>query len=187
MADRGRMGSSGFLVRIAGPVVAAALVVAGCSNGDTGGVADVVDPALTPAPVGVTGTTAPIGPSAVGTASFAFEPFTGVPGNAADELTRRIADVSDREGLNLVRRVGAPATFRVKGYLTAIGNPTSTTLSYIYDVYDGSGRRVHRIAGQEPSGGTSGDPWSGITDETLVVVAERTVAALKAWLASGSV
>jgi len=179
MADRGRTGRTGRLVGIVAPLVAAAMIVAGCSGGDA-----VSDLAPTPT---VAGTTAPIGPSAVGTASFAFEPFTGVPGNAADELTRRIADVSDREGLNLVRRVGAPATFRVKGYLTAIGNPTSTTLSYIYDVYDGSGRRVHRIAGQEPSGGTSGDPWSGITDETLVVVAERTVAALKAWLASGSV
>lgn len=167
------------MVRIVAPLVAAAFVAAGCSGGDA-----VSDLAPTPT---VAGTTAPIGPSAVGTASFAFEPFTGVPGNAADELTRRIADAAGREGLNLVRRVGAPATFRVKGYLTVVGNPTATTLSYIYDVYDASGRRLHRIAGQEPSGGTSGDPWSGITDETLEVVAERTVAALKAWLASGSV
>ncbi len=179
MADRGMTGWTGRMVRIVAPLVAVAFVAAGCSGGDA-----VSDLAPTPT---VAGTTAPIGPSAVGTASFAFEPFTGVPGNAADELTRRIADVSDREGLNLVRRVGAPATFRVKGYLTVVGNPTATTLSYIYDVYDASGRRLHRIAGQEPSGGTSGDPWSGITDETLVVVAERTVAALKAWLASGSV
>lgn len=186
MADRGRMRWSGLLVRIAGPVVAAAIVVAGCSSGDTGGVADVIDPAMTPAPVG---SAAPVGSGVVnpGIASFAFEPFTGVPGNAADDLTRRLAVVSGREGLNLVRRVGAPATFRVKGYLTAIGNPTATTISYIFDVYDASGRRLHRIAGQEPSGGTSGDPWSGITDDTLEVVAERTIAALKAWLASGSV
>lgn len=167
------------MVRIVAPLVAAAFAAAGCSGGD--GVSD-----LAPTPT-VAATTAPLGPAAVGTASFAFEPFTGVPGNAADELTRRIADVAGREGLTLVRRVGAPATFRVKGYLTAIGNPTATTLTYIYDVYDASGRRLHRIAGQEPSGGTSGDPWSGITDETLEVVAERTVAALKAWLASGSV
>ncbi len=175
------MGSNGRLGRIAGPAVAAAILVAGCSSGDTVG-----ELAPTPAPVGVAG---PVGSGVVnpGIASFAFEPFTGVPGNAADDLTRRLADVSGREGLNLVRRVGAPATFRVKGYLTAIGNPTATTLTYVYDVFDASGRRVHRIAGQEPSGGTSGDPWSGITDETLEVVAERTIAALKAWLASGSV
>jgi hypothetical protein len=181
MADRGMTGSKGRWMRIVGPVVAAAIIIAGCSSGDT--VSD-----LGPAPAQV-GSAAPVGSGVVnpGIASFAFEPFTGVPGNAADDLTRRLAVVSDREGLNLVRRVGAPATFRVKGYLTAIGNPTSTTISYIFDVYDASGRRLHRIAGQEPSGGTSGDPWSGITDDTLEVVAERTIAALKAWLASGSV
>ena len=167
------------MVRIVGPMVAAVIVVAGCSSGDTVG-------ELAPIPA-TPGAATLTGPAAVGTASFAFEPFTGVPGNAADELTRRIADAAGREGLILVRRVGAPATFRVKGYLTVVGNPTATTLTYVYDVYDASGRRLHRIAGQEPSGGTSGDPWSGITAETLEVVAERTVAALKAWLASGSV
>lgn len=178
MVDGGILGRIGRSLRIAGPMLAAAIAVAGCSGGDTVG-------ELAPVPVA----SGPAGPSTVNsaTASFAFEPFTGVPGNAADELVRRIADVSSREGLNVVRRVGAPATFRVKGYLTAVGNPTATTLSYIYDIYDASGRRLHRIAGQEPSGGTSGDPWSGVSAETLQVVAERTVAALKAWLASGSV
>jgi hypothetical protein len=174
MADFSGRASIGRAGRVAVAMVFAGLLLAGCGGGAT--VTEMaVGPTSTPPP-------ADVDPA---TASFAFEPFTGAPSNATDELLRRISTVADREGLNLVRRVGAPATFHVKGYLTAVGNPTATTVTYIYDIYDASGRRLHRIVGQEPSSGTSGDPWSGISAETLEVVADRTVAALKAWLASG--
>jgi hypothetical protein len=174
MADRGNRKTVGRLWRTVAAMLAVGVLAAGCGGG-----ASVTEMA--------TGPTSSAPPADVdpGTASFAFEPFFGAPSNATDELLRKIATVADREGLNLVRRVGAPATFHVKGYLTAVGNPTATTLSYIYDIYDASGRRLHRIVGQEPSSGTSGDPWSGISAETLEVVADRTVSALKAWLASG--
>jgi hypothetical protein len=117
--------------------------------------------------------------------TFLIEPFEGVPGNAADDLTRKIAEVGKREGVTFVQRLGATATYRLKGYLTAVGNPTSTTVVYVYDIIDAGGRRVFRFTGQEPSNGTSGDPWSAVSDDTTSIIAERTVASIKAWLARG--
>ncbi len=115
--------------------------------------------------------------------SFAIEPFEGVPGNAADQLTNKIAETARREGLTVVLKPHAPARYRLKGWLTAVGNDTATTVVYVYEVLGEDGRRLHRIDGQEPSDGTDGDPWSAVTDDTITIIAERTVAALKAWLA----
>ncbi|WP_210260129.1 hypothetical protein [Hongsoonwoonella zoysiae] len=113
--------------------------------------------------------------------SYAFEPFTGAPGNIADSLASDIGTEARAQGLTLVRRVGAPATYRVNGYLSATGDQSSVTLFYVFDVVDNAGNRVHRIVGQESAEGTSGDPWSGIDGDTLTRTAKRTVAALRAW------
>jgi len=159
--------------------LALAIVATGCSAAGSGPPTALTSPAFTAA-------TAAGEHIDLTTMSFAIEPFEGMPGNAADDLTRRIVETGKHEGLTFVQRLGAPATYRVKGWLTAVGNPTSTTIVYIYDVTDASGQRVFRFTGQEPSGGTSADPWSAVSDDTVAIIAERTVATLKAWLARGS-
>ena len=55
-------------------------------------------------------------------ATFAFEPFTGAPGNIADALSRQIGAEARNQNLRLVRRVGAPASYRINGYLSASGD-----------------------------------------------------------------
>ena len=55
--------------------------------------------------------------------TFAFEPFTGAPGNIADSLSSAIGSKAADQKLSLVRRVGADATYRVNGYLSATGQP----------------------------------------------------------------
>jgi len=115
-------------------------------------------------------------------ATIAFDPFTGAPGNIADALSRRIGAEARARNLRLVRRVGAPATYRVNGYLSASGDQSSTTLFYVFDVIDAQGNRAHRILGQEASAGAAGDPWAGIETETIDRAARRAVADLAAWL-----
>ena len=115
-------------------------------------------------------------------ATFAFEPFTGAPGNIADALSRQIGAESRNQNLRLVRRVGAPATYRINGYLSASGDQSQTTLFYVFDIVDAGGNRLHRILGQESAPGSSGDPWSGIDDDALNRAARRSVAELVAWL-----
>lgn len=116
--------------------------------------------------------------------TVAFEPFTGAPGNIADELSRAIGTEARKQDLKLVRRVGAPATFRVNGYLSASGDQSSTTMFYVLDVVDSGGNRVHRIVGQETAPGSSGDPWAGPNSDTLSRAARRAVTELAAWIRS---
>lgn len=115
-------------------------------------------------------------------ATVAFEPFTGAPGNIADALSRQIGNEARSQNLRLVRRVGAPATYRINGYLSASGDQSSTTLFYVFDVVDSAGNRLHRILGQESAPGSSGDPWSGVDDDALNRAARRSVAELAAWI-----
>ncbi|QDG76474.1 hypothetical protein FJ695_11645 [Labrenzia sp. PHM005] len=114
--------------------------------------------------------------------TFAFEPFTGAPGNIADELSSEIGAKAATQGLKLVRRVGADATYRVNGYLAATGQPGQGTIFYVFDVVDRSGRRLKRISGTEETGGSTGDPWTGASSDVLSRIAERSVVEIKAWL-----
>lgn len=114
--------------------------------------------------------------------TIAFEPFTGAPGNIADELSTAIGKKASIEGIKLVRRVGADATYRVNGYLSATGQPGKGTVFYVFDVVDRSGQRLKRISGTEETGGSTGDPWTGATSSVLQRIADRSVVELKAWL-----
>jgi hypothetical protein len=114
--------------------------------------------------------------------TFAFEPFTGAPGNIADELSEMIGSEARKQGITLVRRVGASATYRVNGYLSATGQPSNGTVFYVFDIVDNSGRRVKRISGTEDTGGASGDPWQAVGSGTLSRIANRSMVELKAWL-----
>lgn len=153
--------------------VAAALLLAACSSSPT-------PPADVAAPVrgAIVSEPPAVAPDKI---TYAFEPFTGAPGNIADELSSNLGTEAHAQGLVLVRRVGAPATYRINGYLSATGDNSSVTLFYVFDVVDNAGNRVHRIVGQESSNGTSGDPWSGVDSDTLRRAAKRTIASLKAW------
>lgn len=155
--------------------LAAALLLSACSTSPTPP-ADVVAPAPARGPVVSEPPT--VAPDKI---TYAFEPFTGAPGNIADELSSNLGTEAHAQGLLLVRRVGAPATYRLNGYLSATGDNSSVTLFYVFDVVDNAGNRVHRIVGQESSNGTSGDPWSGVDSDTLRRAAKRTIASLKAW------
>ncbi|MTI04129.1 hypothetical protein E1180_01180 [Roseibium denhamense] len=115
-----------------------------------------------------------------GETTFAFEPFTGAPGNIADELSEQIGSEARRQGITLVRRVGASATYRVNGYLAATGEPG--TVFYVFDIVDSSGKRLKRISGTESTGGTSGDPWQSVSSSELSRIANRSMVEIKAWL-----
>lgn len=114
--------------------------------------------------------------------TLAFEPFTGAPGNIADELSEYIGAEARRQGITLVRRVGAAATYRVNGYLSATGQPSNGTVFYVFDIVDGSGRRLKRISGTEDTNGASGDPWQAVGSGTLSRIANRSMVEIKAWL-----
>ena len=161
------------------PALVLALVLAGCS-------ADDPQPAASIAAVPRPETAPPVPTIPADQATFAFDPFIGAPGNIADDLSRKIGSAARQENLTIVRRSDTKATYRVTGYLNAVGDNTGTVLVYVYDIYDAANRRVHRVTGQESSGGSAGDPWAGISGSALQNVATRTVDSLKTWITSVS-
>lgn len=163
-------------LRLAG-LAAAALLLAACQNRPE-------PPTLigSPAPALQRSGTATAPQS--GPVTFAFEPFTGAPGNIADELSREIGTEAHRQGLVLVRRVGAAATYRVNGYLSATADPSSSSLFYVFDIVDAGGNRLKRFSGTEVADGVSGDPWEAADGDALRRIAKRTVVEIDAWLKS---
>lgn len=154
--------------------LAGVLLLTGCADNGT-----------PPTPSTLTTASAPVLPAVPASeATIAFEPFIGIPGNRADQLSRKIGETAQKEKLKLVRRIDETATYRVRGYLTAVGNESGTTIVYVYDIFRGDAR-VHRISGQETSEGSRGDPWTGVDNDALNNIAIRTVVALKSWLSRG--
>ena len=138
-------------------VVAGALALAGCAS------------ATLPKP----GTGAPsLGPIAAvemkaapikgAAARFAFGRITGAPGDVLTGLTAALNKEAKARNITLVPEEDATATYKVKGYVSAVGGPSGTLLVYVFDVLDSHGVRIHRVSGQERGGSATSDPWGGI-------------------------
>lgn len=118
------------------------------------------------------------------TATFAFEPVPGIPGNLGDDLLRSLWDASEKEGLHIVKRPGGRATFFVDGNMSAVSDDFNGLVMYVFTVRDVAGRRLYRIYGQEATGNNDGDPFVGTSTADLDLIARRVVVRLKAWLHS---
>lgn len=114
--------------------------------------------------------------------SFAFLPLEGVPQSASTSLSRSLRANGQDKGLSLVPTNQTSAQYKVKGYFSALSDGSGTLLVYVWDVIDASGKRVHRINGQERSTDSNTNPWQSITDEELGNVADRTTTQLKSWI-----
>ncbi len=114
--------------------------------------------------------------------AFAFEPFDGIPVNIGDALLRELGSTAEQYRIRVVPRSRDTATYRVRGYLLASSDDSASIISYVYDIYDRDGRRVHRISGRELGSASPGDPWSGVADGTVQQIAIQSLIALRDWL-----
>ncbi len=115
-------------------------------------------------------------------ATFAFNPVPGIPGNVGDQLLTSLWAASEREGLNVVKRPGGRATFFVDANVAALSDDSNGVVFYVFNIRDVTGRQLYRIYGQERIGSSGGDPFTGTTDTDLDLIARRAVVQLKAWL-----
>lgn len=115
-------------------------------------------------------------------ARFAILPVAGVPAETLRKLTEGIREEASKRALVIVPEGDPSASYQIKGYLSAVGGPSGAIMVYVWDILDANGTRLHRISGQEPSTGGVPDPWGGISDATLRLVARRTVDGLRAWV-----
>ena len=74
----------------------------------------------------------------------------------------------------MVSRNG-PATYRVRGYVSALVEGDKTTFAWVWDVYDTNRQRALRLTGEEPAPATGRprDAWSAADDEVLRRIARN--------------
>lgn len=161
-------------------IAMAALGLSACGSGEgISGAAQSMANAAIP-PIAATPPSVPLSQ-----AKFAFAPVTGAPATVLTNISAELGKEAYAQQVSLVPVDDPAATYIVKGYLSAVGDASGTIVVYVWDVFDRSGKRVHRISGQETAPGAGVDPWRGVDRSTASNVARQTISAVVAWGRSG--
>jgi len=92
-------------------------------------------------------------PAALGS-TVAFESIDGPP---PEVFNRLVASLNEEAGVRRIAVVSrsAPATYRIRGYVSAVVERGKTSFAWVWDVYDGDKQRTLRISGEEQASGGS--------------------------------
>ncbi len=132
----------------------------------------------TPAPAASTQSAA-----LVSNARIQFAPIVGTSVEAAASLSEQLANRARARGIRITGSADTGATHLLKGYFTPLAEGRQTTIIYVWDVYDPSGNRVHRISGQQKAVSAGGEGWASVPPSAMRAVADSTIDQLAAWLA----
>ncbi|TPN13806.1 hypothetical protein FJ973_12840 [Mesorhizobium sp. B2-1-3] len=115
-------------------------------------------------------------------------PIVGASVEAATPLTAELQTRARQRGITLAGSADQTATHVLKGYFSVISEGKDTTVIYVWDVYDPSGNRLHRINGQQKAASANsgasagGDSWKAVAPATMQAIADQTIDQFAAWL-----
>lgn len=118
-------------------------------------------------------------------ASVAFESIDGPPPEQFHKLVQNLNREAQTRRLAVVSRENSSA-YRVRGYLAAEMDKGKTTISWVWDVFDGEQRRALRVSGAETVKGKL-KGWPVADDEMLQRIAHSSMGELAAFLTSPQV
>ena len=148
-------------------LLALAIALAGCAGG-----------ALTSAFSGSGGDS---GSSKLDPISFAQ--IIGPPATISRQLTSQLISAAQQKNIPVITQKGKPATFTVRGYLAQSNERKGEKITYIWDVTDASGKRVHRILGEQTIPVKPGaKPWTSVNQAAMQNIASKTANDLALWL-----
>ncbi len=116
-------------------------------------------------------------------ASVAFESIDGPPPGQFQKLVNDLNEEAQSRKLAVIPRDDQPA-YRVRGYLAAKIVKTSTTVSWVWDVFDQDNRRALRITGEETVKDGHRKGWDVADDALLKRIAGNSMTTLAAFLTS---
>src|SRR5271169_183969 len=119
-------------------------------------------------------------------ATVAFESIDGLPPGQFHELVQALNDEAQTRKLAVMSRE-SPSTYRVRGYLATKVVKRETTISWVWDVFDGDDNRALRITGEETAKVRHRDAWSAVDDAILRRIASSSMSQLAAFLTSPDV
>ncbi|HVZ52803.1 MAG TPA: hypothetical protein VG986_12605 [Pseudolabrys sp.] len=116
-------------------------------------------------------------------ATVSFESIDGLPTAQFHKLVADLNDEAQSRRLAVISRE-QPAVYRVRGYLAAGVEQGKTTISWVWDVFDGSQHRTLRIEGEEKAQSAPNDAWAVADDAMLRRIANNSMDQLAAFLTS---
>ena len=113
--------------------------------------------------------------------SLRFLPIIGAPVQAVTPLSRQLGAEARARGLTIKSASDASSEHILKGYFSAFADSGNVTITYVWDILDASGGRLHRIQGQEivPSGAQ--DPWAAVPASVMQQIATKSMAEYVSW------
>jgi hypothetical protein len=122
-------------------------------------------------------------PSNVSRGKIAIAPVIGAPANIAKQIVDQVGVEASRGSIAVAANANEQVDYTLRGYIVAARESTGTKVSYIWDVTNPTGARVHRITGEEVvTGAGAGDPWASISPQVIGVIAAKTGQQLTAWM-----
>ncbi len=121
-------------------------------------------------------------PTVTATSRVGFLPITGAPRNTVVSLSRALGTAAKQRNIAVSGTGTRNVNYQLKGYMSALNEGASTTVTFYWDVLDRSGRRLFRINGFERQNGARTDPWAGVSASTINRIANRTMSDLATWL-----
>ncbi|CCV15835.1 hypothetical protein [Mesorhizobium sp. STM 4661] len=110
-------------------------------------------------------------------------PIVGASVEAATPLTAELQTRAKQRGITLAGSTDQTATHVLKGYFSTMSEGKDTTVIYVWDVYDPSGNRLHRINGQQKAPSANGaEGWPAVAPATMQAIADQTIDQFAAWL-----
>jgi hypothetical protein len=98
--------------------------------------------------------------------TVAFESVDGPPPQVFDRLVRALETESAARSFTIVSRE-APASYRIRSYLSAQVRRGTTTVVWVWDVYDRDQERALRLSGEESGGKAGRDAWAMADDQMM--------------------
>ncbi|PDQ22131.1 hypothetical protein CN311_05240 [Mesorhizobium sanjuanii] len=121
--------------------------------------------------------------SAIARTRLQVAPIVGASVEAATPLTAELQTRAKQRGITLAGSADQVATHVLKGYFSTMSEGKDTTVIYVWDVYDPSGNRLHRINGQQKAPSANGaEGWAAVAPATMQSIADQTIDQFAAWL-----
>lgn len=159
----------------------ASLGLAGCSSG--GGSSLFSDLTSSPEASQPAEAAKPVAQATL--ARIALAPVIGAPDAVSRQIGEQIVQSAERQRITLINDRDARGDYTLRGYIVAAKDGGRTKVSYIWDLTDPTGKRVHRINDVEfmPAGNVK-DPWIAVTGAVTQAIADKTASQLATWLAA---
>ncbi|MBM7049786.1 hypothetical protein [Rhizobium lusitanum] len=119
--------------------------------------------------------------AAPGGNSIRFLPIIGAPVDAVTPLSRQLGADARSLGLTIKSSSDASASYILKGYLSAFEDGPQISVTYVWDVLDNAGNRLHRIQGAESAPLKRGDPWTAVPPAVMQKIASKTMSEFNSW------